>query len=1140
MEQCVTSFIVLSLLLEIGISPLSYHVCDTRVTKNVSKLVVFQKPYETKTRCHGWIPWRMCSRKHYKIEYHTIQVPEITHVDQCCDGYEIVGEYCALSLERFSGFTERPGMCPASPRQQPGPNCTQDFDCPLFQKCCFLSNTSFCVTPRPPALDRNTIKYWYIGSITIKTDYQQLRQADPGFFNHSRLLHAMITGELSPLQVSVYHLSTAPEGSFSVQSQVLVGTNESHSLQYISLKMDNIMNRLPEVINIQMEDVDECLHPRLSSCLPNEICTNLNGSFTCTPVSNHSTTNCSLSNNDCSVFSNHSISNVSASGFCVHWGTDCPLNYTYTVKVSAASGFNYRSDTRRTAMSVTGLAAGELYSVSVSLLGCKGPNYTWEQNVKTDAQMLNGTLKITNWQLTEALLNKTSPEYLDFEKKFVEEVKNSLSKEISAEKLTVKVESLSAGSLIVNFQIILNDTEVQSNITSLSFSSANKSSVFQVDPTSVKITDFDECLSPLDNDCDKNAECKNLDVSYTCECRKPYADSEPTRPGRNCKSVSTQGVSAWDSANTLVSTVMADTSEPTTWYTKDFTGSMIQTSTVSESSIPETYKTLSSTHILADFNSSHAQLETTAKLPTHSTTGDHDPETATLINPNFTAHKEDIKMNTPTEHTTITSLQNSTKEFPTHSAPGSLDMPSTPVENIEPVMHEKVTSSSGDNVTGISVLSTTTELPMHFPTGNDNVETSTPKGVDTYSSSGYQSTTYIPKSNQTLTDAPQEVTATSTTTKKTGATFSLCITDSSNMHVGPTPALISTQTKTISPAMSLKDASELICEVGKIGIRIPKAYLKMKTVTADSMYLGSPQCSVNCITDTHVVFQARWEDCGTNVYTVNNNTVANTTLYIKLPSPNRLGYSPIPIGAILCTFKNEIWMSTGYSPSGGFFTVIESLEGDGTFTPEFQIFNGDEPISRNFTLSASDDVKIQIRIKTEDPQFKVVISDCWATPTESSQDAISFPFIKNSCVLPNTYTSILTNGISNNASFQTKIFSFVNNPVVYLHCKLHVCQEVLPGRCKPSCDGFRSVRSSGNILTSVTRMGPLLQARRSHATESPKDPSLGPGYIALIIVAVFACVACVAAILVCWHQRRTGNYNFKMKSEDVGYKVFSN
>ncbi|XP_066457635.1 uromodulin-like 1 [Eleutherodactylus coqui] len=1120
------------------ISPWSYHVCNHTVTVNVSKIVAFQKPREEPTWCMSWIPWKLCTRTTYHTEYRMVYVPETSAVKRCCEGYEPVGHYCAMALQRSCAYASRPGTCLDAENKKRGPNCTFDYDCPGLQKCCISSNGSFCASPAPLALDRNTIKYWYNGTIIIKMGFEELIQWDEGFINHTRLLQSMVTGEFWPLKAAVYHIYTKPAGSFSIVSSVLIGINESLSLMQISAKLKNIVIRLPEVISIDIHDLDECLYPELSSCLLYQKCVNLEGSYNCTNKShsdsiqqttthpdcsmlyNHSITNVTSSGfcihwntdcpenytynvqvsskgfhhsktirgttmgidglqagelytvqvtfndcnglikvwngtakTDCSMFYNHSITNVTSSGFCIHWNTDCPENYAYNVQVSS-KGFHHSKTIRGTTMGIDGLQAGDLYTVQVTFNDCNGLIQVWNGRAKTEAHIVNTTLKIDNWNLTESLQDPNSTEYDAFLKKFISEVKKSLSNEIPPERVAVEVESLTAGSIIVQFRIIVNDSEHPVNVTAASFSAF--SNEFHVDTKSIVVTDLNECLTPVDNDCHLYADCKNLDRSYTCECRPSYVDRNPSRPGRNCEEHAGPLLPPMDnvdptSGGSSVSPV--DTSPTTSTRPGNLTDVTKIKSTLQERSPPGNPITAT-----AGVTGGPSFAQSTLSTPVHR------PTNATLTDQALSKSLKMVPSNL--NHT----IQNTTAKI---SAPG---------------------------------INTTAPLKA----------------------------TQLSTSDKGMTTA-DNVTIRQKTSRGTTCSIPLM---RANVESSNTPHLVSSSVQMTThktPSLTLRDASTVICVMGKIGISIEKAFLKMMSIASHALFLGSRECSLNCSTDTHIFIEAGWKECNTNVESNQTHIVVNSTLYIDLSSTFQ-NVTPKAISSIRCMFHNEILWSSGYNPAGGIYTIIEKLEGDGKFIPEFQLFMGDQPIGPNFTLSATDDITVQIRIKTEDSQYKVVINECWATPTENSNDLISFPFIRDSCALTNTFTTIHTNGVSNNATFQTKVFSFVDNPIVYLHCRLHVCKEVPPKICKPTCNGFRSAFAGDNVFTGVTRMGPL---RKSDQLYEP-DSTLGPGYIVLIVIAVLVLVAMLVSILICWHERRTGNYNFKIKIPDIGYHVFSN
>ncbi|XP_043831834.1 pancreatic secretory granule membrane major glycoprotein GP2 isoform X2 [Dromiciops gliroides] len=116
-------------------------------------------------------------------------------------------------------------------------------------------------------------------------------------------------------------------------------------------------------------------------------------------------------------------------------------------------------------------------------------------------------------------------------------------------------------------------------------------------------------------------------------------------------------------------------------------------------------------------------------------------------------------------------------------------------------------------------------------------------------------------------------------------------------------------------------------------------------------------------------------------------------------------------------------------------------------------------------------------------QFKLLMKNCYATPTKDPTDPIKYFIIRNSC--PNLHDSTIRveeNGISAEGRFSVQVFMFAgNHDLVYLHCEVHLCGGAKE-QCRPSCSGIQH-RSEVTINTAhVLDLGPI--ARR----DSPSVP----------------------------------------------------
>ncbi|XP_010151921.1 PREDICTED: uromodulin-like 1 [Eurypyga helias] len=341
----------------------------------------------------------------------------------------------------------------------------------------------------------------------------------------------------------------------------------------------------------------------------------------------------------------------------------------------------------------------------------------------------------------------------------------------------------------------------------------------------------------------------------------------------------------------------------------------------------------------------------------------------------------------------------------------------------------------------------------------------------------------------------------------------------------------------VKPAqeVSIKDAVRVFCEIEKVVLAVQKRFLQQESIPETSLYLGEPRCNVSISNSTHVMLQAGWSDCGTEIETNITNTVVKTILRTNVSSQGVIQHLKIA-SPIHCVFQNDLLTSSGYTAEG-LYTIFEDLHGSGHFRTEMQLFIGNSPIPKNFSVSASDDVLIEVGIQSTESKLKVVLTDCWATPTNNAVDPLSFAFISNSCPIPNTYTTLLENGNSSKAQFKMKIFSFVNNSVVYLHCKIRICMETPGSTCRTRCHAARSLKTGETIASHRTSWGPLCKSTASDLKRE-KEAGMGVGYIILIAFAVFGFVLGVVSLLVFKYQRKVGRYNFRIKSDNFSYQVF--
>uniref|UniRef100_A0A3P8PG75 Uncharacterized protein n=1 Tax=Astatotilapia calliptera TaxID=8154 RepID=A0A3P8PG75_ASTCA len=104
------------------------------------------------------------------------------------------------------------------------------------------------------------------------------------------------------------------------------------------------------------------------------------------------------------------------------------------------------------------------------------------------------------------------------------------------------------------------------------------------------------------------------------------------------------------------------------------------------------------------------------------------------------------------------------------------------------------------------------------------------------------------------------------------------------------------------------------------------------------------------------------------------------------------------------------------------------------------------PFSSDTNIQMEIDQRLYVAVRTEgvdQSQISTILDSCWATPTDLSSVFLQFFLIMNSAALcPNEAdgtVELIQNGISTEARFSFRMFTFTNYSSIYLHCNVHLC-----------------------------------------------------------------------------------------------------
>ncbi|XP_021077200.1 uromodulin-like 1 [Mus pahari] len=1206
---------------ENGLSLLSYQLCSYPVTRSVQKLQAVRTSHTAYVYCGGWIPWKKCPKTVYRTQYLEMDVPESRNVTDCCAGFEQLGLYCVLSLNRSLEFASRPGVCPTAEAEPLSPSCSLDTDCSGLQKCCSWPGGRHCVSPIPTGAERNMMS-WYNVTVLVKMGFEDLRREDPGLRNHTRLLYSLVTSALQPLNPAVHYLtSTGGRDTFTTVSWLLLGFPRLVTVANVSVMLDDMVNRVYEVVSIQVQDVNECLHSELLACSVGEQCRNLEGSYQCV-----SSQRLNHTDEDCPPIRDFVAFNVTSSSFHVSWSLNSTQNHTFHVQVYKDKEILRSASTRGRTEAVSDLEAGVLYRVRTSYLGCQA-NVSATLLVKTDARVFQVTIRIMDRNLTEQMLDCSSGEFWNFSRQLFHEVENSFPQAISdlyrQGRLRMQIVSLQAGSLVVTLRLTLQDPDPSVDLHTLNpmLQLLSGSTVFQVDQQRTFVKDWDECAHSSEHDCHPSALCINLEGSYTCQCLTAR-DASPSRAGRVCEGDTVTptggGLSVTKKVTAPAVSIGMTTSGPETLTESPSSKHPRSTPARSQAQTPGPPSVRDGGSTGREGRNSTGQGPTygshqgTTDAPLHTTRESQEfitkePPFLTARTTGYVVWHPSPAWETPLNSTRLQNEDPRSSPFPgPPSAPAAVTSESpacvvqklagkvwitsmqysesfrntssrehqefaelffrTVRDSLPPTLRQHMDAGRiRVDITDITNGSVAVEFNLLMTADLDVMEVSA-GFLDALQNTSMlevvRGKTFIQDYNEC--DMREDDCAPGMCRNTFGSFICSCDGGGPDSQVeysgrscdgdpsgntaqtpgsewSPTPAGTrgipvpdaSSTLQDLSLRLNLTDAVSVSCEIEMVVITVQKCFLQQEAIPEASLYLGEPSCNVSRSNSTHVFLVAGWGECRTLIESNMTTTVVKTTLRNDL-SPEGVIHHLQILSPIHCAFQNDLLTSSGYTPQWGVYTVIEDVHGTGNFVTEMQLFIGDSPIPQNYSVSASDEIKIEVGLHRQKSSLKVVLTECWATPSSNAKDPITFGFINNSCPIPNTYTSVIQNGNSSKAQFKLRIFSFINNSIVYLHCKLRVCMESPRNSCRVSCNDFRLLRSS-EALHQMT-WGPL---HRTEGAQACTKPVLGTGYIILLAAAALLVVAGATTLLILRYQRVRQKYNLRIQTDDFSYQVFS-
>ncbi|XP_069841005.1 uromodulin-like [Dendropsophus ebraccatus] len=277
---------------------------------------------------------------------------------------------------------------------------------------------------------------------------------------------------------------------------------------------------------------------------------------------------------------------------------------------------------------------------------------------------------------------------------------------------------------------------------------------------------------------------------------------------------------------------------------------------------------------------------------------------------------------------------------------------------------------------------------------------------------------------------------------------------------------------------------ELTCNEIDMKATFHKCQLKSVNFNADTVALEDTSCftlyqdpSTNTFTIRAPLQAGR---CGLQITNNGTHAIYKNTLNLALASTGVITREdelavtmscayPLDMMVSLDTAVNPILSYTNISVGGtGQFTAYMALYQDSSYTTPY----GGSAVM----LTTKSMLYAGVYVRGGDTsQYVLVMKNCYATPTNNSDDAVKYYIIKDSC--PNkqdTTISVLENAVSRQGRMSLQVFKFVGNySSVYIHCAISLC-DVTAGSCSPSCSGIGS-RSAAAEQSYQLKVGPIIR-----------------------------------------------------------------
>nr|XP_046261943.1 deleted in malignant brain tumors 1 protein-like isoform X2 [Scatophagus argus] len=272
--------------------------------------------------------------------------------------------------------------------------------------------------------------------------------------------------------------------------------------------------------------------------------------------------------------------------------------------------------------------------------------------------------------------------------------------------------------------------------------------------------------------------------------------------------------------------------------------------------------------------------------------------------------------------------------------------------------------------------------------------------------------------------------------------------------------------------------SQLICGHDKLHIGLDLLSLTSSGLNPFSGNLAALNCSWVRVHDNIVWYEVDATEgaCGNQLRTNSTHAIYFNTLFIY-PLNNTSFMLPVSL-PFSCAYPLE----TDTSLNGAirpFLPETSGISGLGTKARAsmflFRNSNHTEIYPPGLvTLPVGSPLYVGVFVEERDPNFVVVLENCYASHSSNPDDPMRHFLIQNKCPTDRRQVSVTESGLSHQARFSAMFFLLDSNyRDVFLHCSLSLCDQ-RQFLCVPSCIRRMHRSVSGSEQLTLISTGPII------------------------------------------------------------------